>query len=56
MFPVTEGLNLSEGGTDSGFQFIEEGGAERITKKGVVKVADAVPKTIVTVPPSEMRQ
>lgn len=48
VFAVTAGLNFFEGGTNSGFPFIQKGGAERIMEESIVKVLDIAPKTVIT--------
>ena len=47
--PVTTGLYLFERGSDFGFQFTQQCGAESIAEVGIVEVIDIAPETIIAV-------
>lgn len=49
MFPVTFGFYLFKGRTDFFFHFIEECGTEGIAEKGIIKVMDITPKSVIRV-------
>lgn len=49
VIPVTTGLYFFERGTDSGFQFTQQGSAESIAEVGIVEVIDIAPETIIAV-------
>ena len=48
MVAVTLGFDLFKGKTDDGFHFIQECSPESIAKKGVIKMFDMTPETIIT--------
>lgn len=48
VIPVTFGFYFFKGRSDSGFQFIQKSSAESIAQKGVIKMFDMTPETVVT--------
>ena len=48
MVAVTFGFDLFKTRTDDRFHFVQECGAEGVTKESIVKVSDMTPETIIT--------
>lgn len=48
VFPVTEGLYYFKGRSDFSFHFIQKGGTKGIAEKGIVKMIDIAPETVIT--------